>query len=68
MTVTQHGPVPLGVPIVVHGWTDRARAGRALHGASAITTATGEVVASARTTWIVISEAQFAAFGARSPS
>lgn len=62
LTVTQHGSVRVGEPHVVHGWTREPRAGRLLHGASAITTVDGELVASAAATWVAISEAQLAAF------
>lgn len=55
LTVTQHAPVRVGAAHVVLGWTRGPQEGRRLPGASAITTADGELVASGQATWVELS-------------
>lgn len=55
LTVTQHAPVRIGVPHVVLGWTRGPQEGRRFPGASAITTADGDLVASGEATWVELS-------------
>jgi hypothetical protein len=52
-----------GERTVVGGWADE-REGRKLHAGSAIWGADGEVLAAARSTWLVLTPEQAAAFGA----
>jgi hypothetical protein len=56
------GPRP-GEATVVAGWADE-RDGRKLHAGSAVWGADGEVLAAARSTWLVLTPEQAAAFGA----
>lgn len=55
LTVTQHAPVRIGAPHVVLGWTRGPQEGRRCPGASAITTADGDLVASGEATWVELS-------------
>lgn len=55
LNATVHEPVPVGDPLVVMGWATDAAEGRKRHGASAVLTADGTVVASAAALWVTLS-------------
>ncbi len=54
-TVHQAAPVPVGRPAVVLGWRSAEAEGRKRHGASAVLSAEGEVLASAEALWVTLS-------------
>ena len=55
LNATQHAPVPVGEELVVLGWTTHPADGRKHHGASAILTADGTVLAAAEALWVALS-------------
>lgn len=61
LAVHQSAPVPLGDPLVVLGWRTGDPDGRKRLGASAILSATGEVLASASALWVTLSADALAA-------
>lgn len=56
LTVTQHAPLIVGDPYIVLGWTRAPTQGRRLHGASAITSVDGQLMASGQATWVTLSQ------------
>lgn len=65
LTVTQHAQVRVGAAHVVLGWRPGPNHGRRWQGASAVTTADGELVASGRATWVELSDEAAARLGWR---
>lgn len=55
LTVTEHTEVRVGDPHIVLGWTRAEQTGRRLHGASAVITADGRLVASGEAIWVTLS-------------
>ena len=55
LAVRQVAPVRVGEPHVVLGWRTDAPEGRKRHGASAVLSADGQVVASAQALWVTLS-------------
>ena len=53
--VHRAAPVPVGRPVVVLGWRTADAEGRKRHGASALLSAEGEVLASAQALWVTLS-------------
>ncbi len=65
MAVHTVGRVRVGEPHVVVGWRTRDAEGRKRHGASAVLSASGEVLASAQTLWVTLSQQALADLLAR---
>ncbi len=61
LTADLRGPVHVGQPYVVLGWTAAAADGRKRHGGSAILDTDGEVVAVAESLWVTLSDEALAA-------
>ena len=64
MTASIHRPVPAGHRLVVAGWSGAAD-GRKRYAGSGLWTDDGELLASSRTTWLVLTPEQLQAFAAR---